>query len=483
MLEKLKPERVFYYFEEISRIPRASWNTEKIASYLEKFAITHDLSYQRDEWDNIVIYKKASNGYEDIPPVILQGHTDMVAEQEEGWNHDFDREGISLRVEGDYILGDHTTLGADDGIAIAYALAVLEDESLPHPPLEVILTSNEEVGLVGAAKLNPDLIRGKYLINLDSEEEGFLLCGCAGGMNLESRIPVSYVEEKGVCYEITISGLEGGHSGMEIIKPRANANKLMGRFLFELKENYPCLLVSLSGGNKHNVIASQARAVILTWGTEESEIKRAVEQYQDTLRREYAKEEENITVQWKNMGEQKAEALHPVSMEKVVFYLMHQPHGVVKMSGTIENMAQTSANAAVMSLDPEQFTALTSIRSSLGSAGTFLGKQICYLTEFLGGECSKNGSYPPWEYEEESPLRKLACDLYQEMFRKPMTVTTIHAGLECGLLKDKAPSLDCLSFGPEILDIHSPKERLSISSTERMWEFLLNLLKNMKLLF
>lgn len=483
MLERLKPERVFYYFEEISRIPRASWNTKGIAGYLENFAITHGLDYQRDHYDNVVIYKKASKGYEDLPAVILQGHTDMVAEQEEGWNHDFDEEGISLCISGDYICADHTTLGADDGIAAAYALAILEDDHLQHPALEVILTSNEEVGLEGAGKLDPSLINGKYLINLDSEEEGYLLCGCAGGMNLESRLPVTYVEEAGVCYEITITGLKGGHSGMEIVKPRANANKLMGRFLFELKDRIPCLLVSLKGGNKHNVIASGAETVILTEEDCDAELEEAVRQYQDTLRREYGKEDGQITVQWKKREEGKVQALHPVSMEKVIFYLIHQPHGVIKMSGSIENMAETSANAAVMALDEEKFMALTSIRSALESAGTSLSRQIFYLTEFLGGECSVSGSYPAWEYEEKSPLRELACNLYQEMFNKPMKAVTIHAGLECGLLKDKAPGLDCISFGPDILDVHSPKERLCISSTERMWEFLLHLLKNMKSLF
>ncbi|MGI6007130.1 MAG: aminoacyl-histidine dipeptidase [Ruminococcus sp.] len=483
MLENLKPERVFYYFEEISKIPRSSWNTGRIAGYLETFAITHNLAYHRDVYDNVIIYKRASEGYEDAAAVILQGHTDMVTEQEEGWNHNFDEEGIVLCTEGDFVRAEHTTLGADDGIAVAFALAILEDDSLPHPSLEVLLTSNEEVGLLGAEKLDSSLIRGKYLINLDSEEEGFLLCGCAGGLNLESCIPVSFVEEKGTCYEIRISGLKGGHSGMEIIRPRANANKLMGRFLFELKEEVPCLLADISGGKKHNVIASFARAVIVAGDEDEAAIQSMAEKFQDIIRREYAGEDDEIILQCRKTDRETVQVLHPVSMEKIVFYLMNQPHGVIKMSGLISDMAETSANAAVMSLDEEGFHSLTSIRSSLESAKTALENQICYLTEFLGGECSKNGDYPAWEYEEHSPLRDLACRVYQEMFQKPMQTSTIHAGLECGLLKGKAPSLDCVSFGPDIFDVHSPKERLSVSSTQRMWSFLLNLLKNMKSMF
>ena len=483
MLETLKPERVFYYFEEISKIPRASWHTGEIASYLENFAAAHQLSCQRDEYDNIAIFKKASPGYEELPAVILQGHTDMVAEQEEGWHHNFQNDGICLRIKDDYVLADHTTLGADDGIAIAYALAILEDDSLPHPPLEVLLTSNEEVALTGAENLDPSMIRGKYLINLDSEEEGFLLCGCAGGINVETHIPVRYTDTTARCFNVTLSGLKGGHSGQEISKPRANANKLMGRFLFELKEKFPCLLVSLKGGQKHNVIAAGATAVIALDSDTKDDFTAAVKNFQDTLRREYAGEDDDVTVQCTDLGEQEVSALHPVSMEKVIFFLTHQPHGVIKMSGTVSNMPETSANAAVVSLDEEEFFALTSIRSSLESAKEYLGGQIGYLTEFLGGEYVKNAGYPAWEYEEHSPLRDLACRVYQEMFQKPLQVVTIHAGLECGLLKDKAPHLDCISLGPDILDIHSPRERLCISSTKRMWEFLLALLENMKTKF
>lgn len=484
MLQTLKPERVFYYFEEISKIPRASWHTGEIASYLENFAASHQLSCQRDEYDNIALFKKASPGYEDLPTVILQGHTDMVAEQEEGWHHDFQKDGLHLCVEDDYVRADHTTLGADDGIAIAYALAILEDNSLPHPPLEVLLTSNEEVALTGAENLDPSMIRGKYLINLDSEEEGFLLCGCAGGMNVESHIPVRYTDPATAhCFKVTLSGLKGGHSGQEINKPRANANKLMGRFLFELKEKIPCLLVSLNGGQKHNVIAAGANAVIAVDPDTKNDLSAMIKTFQDTLRREYAGEDEDIVVQYADLGEQEVSALHPVSMEKIVFFLIHQPHGVIKMSGTIADMPETSANAAVISLDENEFLALTSIRSSLESAKECVGSQIGYLTEFLGGEYVKNGCYPAWEYEENSPLRDLACHVYQEMFQKPLQVITIHAGLECGLLKDKAPGLDCISLGPDILDIHSPRERLSISSTKRMWEYLLALLKNMKTMF
>ena len=480
VLKNLNPERVFYYFEQICNIPHASFHTEKITEYLVNFAEEHNLDYERDENDNIIIRKEASPGYENAAGVILQGHTDMVAAVAEGASHDFEQEGLKLRVDGDDIYAENTTLGGDDGIAVAYALAILDDDSIEHPSLEVLLTSNEEVGLLGADALDMSRINGKYLINLDSEEEGTLLAGCAGGLNLECRIPVSYVEETSVCYRISISGLNGGHSGAEIHKPRANANKLMGRLLFQLEDHVPYMLADLSGGDKHNVIAPHAEATIMASREEEDQICQVAASLEKSLREEYAGCDESIRITVTNLGISTEAVLNPVSKGKVIFFLMNQPHGVLKMSGTTPGIVETSANAAVMSLKPDTFVSLSSVRSSLEDAKYHVRDQICYLTEFLGGECTQDGEYPAWEFRTDSPLRDRMCSVWNDLYGKTMEVTIIHAGLECGLFTGKKPELDCVSLGPNIRDIHSPKERLSISSTKRVWDFLLAVLKNMK---
>ncbi|MCH1983545.1 aminoacyl-histidine dipeptidase [Ruminococcus sp. OA3] len=480
VLEGLKPERVFYYFEKWCQIPHGSGHTEDVCRFLTDFAREHGLTCHVDDSDNVLIEKAAAPGYESAVPVIIQGHTDMVAEKTLQSKHDFEKDGLKLSVNGDYICAEETTLGADDGIAVAYALALLEDSKLKHPALEVLLTSNEEVGLLGAGQFDAARLKGKYLINIDSEEEGYLLVGCAGGVSVKCSIPVRYVEDTNIRYEIRVAGLKGGHSGMEIDKQRANANILMGRILFTLKQQMPFLIAEFEGGKKHNVIPNEARALVLADEENQEILKDTVSLLQKELRREYAGSDGDITLTVTNLGIGTEPVLHPVSMEKLLFFLMNQQNGVIHMSGLVQGMPQTSTNTAVTVLTPETFDVLVSIRSSVESEKYHVASRSCYLTEFLGGECELEGEYPAWEYQEESMLREIMCRTYEALFGKQPAVTTVHAGLECGLFKGKIDALDCISFGPDILDIHSVNERISISSVGRMWEYLLHVLKNIK---
>ena len=480
VLKNLQPERVFYYFEEITKIPHGSGNTKQISDYLVEFARAHDLKYIQDESNNVIIFKEASKGYEKAPCVILQGHMDMVCEKIPESSHDFTKDPLELMVEGDYISAKDTTLGGDDGIAVAYALAILEDESLCHPALEVLITVDEEIGLLGAAALDTAPLKGRYLINLDSEEEGYLWVGCAGGLTAQTRIPLKYQEAAGMKYEITVSGLLGGHSGSEIDKNRANATLLLGRFLFEAREKGQYLLAELEGGQKDNAIPRMARALILADSDTGEELRKFAGEFTENLRKEYTGSDEGITVTVEARGEGQEPVLHPVSLEKVLFFLLHYPNGIQKMCGYMEGLVETSCNLGIVRLTPESFQCSASVRSSVATEKKALADKIAYLTEFLGGEYKAEGDYPSWEYKQDSKLRPYMVDIYEKLFHTRPEVKVIHAGLECGLFYEKIPGLDCVSLGPDMKDIHTTEEQLSISSVQRVWEYLTEVLKNMK---
>lgn len=480
VLKGLQPEKVFQYFEEICAIPHGSGNLTAIRDYLVNFAKERNLRYYQDDSCNVVIYKNATPGYEQAPVTILQGHSDMVAEKAPDSTHDFFHDGLKLMIEDDYITADGTTLGGDDGIAVAYMLAVLDDDTLQHPALECVITSDEEIGLLGAKDLDTSVLKGKYLLNMDSEEEGYLWISCAGGLRSESNIPVDYVEAEGEVAEIVIDGLTGGHSGAEIDKIRANANKLMGRFLFEANKTVDYTIAQLQGGTKDNAITRQCRALLVIDPDGKEALNETAAKFQADLRKEYSGTDAGITVHVEYKGIQEIHALDMVSKEKVVFFLMNVPYGIEKMSGNIEGLVETSSNLGILSLRKEYLLAQNSIRSSVGSAKMALSARIGYLTEFLGGDYFEGGDYPAWEYKAESPLRDLMVDVYTELFGTAPNVKAIHAGLECGLFYDKIPGLDCVSFGPTMKDIHTTEERLSISSTARMWNYLVKVLENIK---
>lgn len=480
VLENLNPNRVFHYFEEICNIPHGSGNVKQISDYLVKFAKDHNLAYVQDEMNNVIIYKEASEGYENAPTVILQGHMDMVCEKRADVEHDFEKDPLNLKIDGDEIYAEGTTLGGDDGIAVAYGLAVLEDKTLKHPAIEVVLTVDEEIGLLGAAGLDASGLKGKYLINLDSEEEGYLLTGCAGGMCSISHIPVRYNETEGMKYHITVNGLLGGHSGIEINKIRGNATLVLSRFLYEYKAKAEYALCELSGGQKDNAIPRQAEAVILADEADEKELFAFAEEFTAALRNEYTGTDEGVTVSVEKEGAAAEPALHPVSLEKVLFFLQNYPNGVRKMCGFIEGLVETSCNLGVVRLTPEELTGFASVRSSVATSKNELSDKIGYLTEFLGGVYDIEGDYPGWEYKADSELRPLMIDVYKEMYNAEPKVEVIHAGLECGLFYEKIPGLDCVSLGPDMKNVHTSEERLSISSVNRVWEYLLKVLEKIQ---
>lgn len=480
VLENCEPKRVFYYFEEISKIPHGSKNTKEISDYLVSFAKEHQLRYVQDEYGNIVIYKAASAGYEKLPAVILQGHMDMVCEKEAGSNHNFEKDPLKLKIEDGFITAEGTTLGADDGIAVAYALALLEAEHYAHPALEVVITVDEEVGLLGAKNLDASCLSGKYLINLDSDEEGILLTGCAGGVSAISSIPVKYRNASGCLYEVKIHGLQGGHSGMEIGKNRANANILMGRFLYGLKEQLSYELAELEGGQKDNVIPRECSCALLIQPEDTEILKDYACRLTAELRKEYSGSDAGISVSVEFQEETQIGVLHPVSQEKVLFYLMNVPNGVQKMSGNIPGLVETSTNLGAARLEDEVFYASCGVRSSVNSAKYAVSDKIEYLTEFLGGDYKKEGEYPAWEYREQSPLREHMIEVYQNMYQKAPRVEAVHAGLECGLFYEKIPGLDCVSTGPNLWDIHTPQEKMEIASVRRVWEYLIQILETMR---
>ena len=477
-LENCEPKRVFYYFEEFCKIPHGSGNTKQISDYLVSFAKEHGLEYVQDEMNNVVIYKPATEGYEDAPAVILQGHMDMVCEKRPDVDHDFTKDPLNISVKDGYVTANGTTLGGDDGIAVAYGLALLESKDLAHPALEVLITVDEEIGLLGAEGFDCSVLKGKRLINLDSEAEGSLWISCAGGLSGISTIPVQRVEAEGQKAAVKITGLMGGHSGAEIDKKRANANVLMGRFLYTLQKEAAYEIISLAGGQKDNAITREADAELLV--EDVNAVKACAEKVQKGFREEYAGTDEGITIEITDLGASSARVLHPTSREKVLFFLMEVPFGIQKMSGSIDGLVETSTNIGIVKLGEDEFLGSSSVRSSVEAAGAALSDKICYLTEFLGGDYTVQGAYPAWEYRKDSPLRDQMVEVYEEMYGEKPNVVAIHAGLECGLFYKKIEGLDCVSLGPNMKDIHTSEEVLDIASTERVWKYLVKVLESLK---
>lgn len=480
VLENCEPKKVFYYFEEICKIPHGSGNTKEISDYLVSFAEDHGLQYVQDELNNVVIYKPATPGYENAPTVILQGHMDMVCEKRPDVEHDFMKDGLNLSVENGYVSANGTTLGGDDGIAVAYGLALLDSDDIVHPALELLITVDEEIGLLGAKGFDCTVLKGRRLLNLDSEEEGSLWISCAGGLTGISHIPVRRIEAEGIKFAVKFCGLAGGHSGAEIDKKRANANILMGRFLYGLKKQADYELISLEGGRKDNVITRESFAEILTTEEDAAAVKEYAKICQSKLREEYAGSDEGITIELTEEGTATAMILHPTSREKVLFYLMQVPFGIQKMSGTIEGLVETSTNVGILKLEEDELLVSSGVRSSVEAAKHAVSDKIEYLTEFLGGEYEIQGVYPAWEYRKDSPLRDKMIEVYKEMYGTEPNVVAIHAGLECGLFYEKMEGLDCISFGPNMKDIHTSEERLDIASTKRVWEYLVKTLEVLK---
>ena len=475
ILAHLEPKEVFRYFEELAAIPHGSGNTKQIADYCEQFAKDRGLPHARDAHDNVVIIREAAAGYKTAAPVLLQGHLDMVCEKTPGCRKDMEKEGLDLAEEKGWVYAKGTTLGGDDGIAVAMMLALLAEKELPAPRLECIITSDEEVGMLGAAAWQPTLITGRNMINLDSEEEGIFTVSCAGGNRTYCRLPITREPVTGQAVTVKIAGLVGGHSGVEINKGRANADMLLGRLLTAIRSAMPCRILSVAGGQKDNAIPTEAEAGLFCGDT--AALTALAAEWQTRLRHEYAPIEPGLTVTVAACGEKTADAMTEESADRVLCLLLCVPNGVQAMSGSLPGLVQTSLNLGILTTGEDAVELHFGVRSSLASQKEMLTERLTVLTRQLGGSVEVFGDYPAWEYRAESPLRELMCEVYREQYRAEPKIEAIHAGLECGLLCEKLPGLDCVSIGPEMLEIHTPRERMSVASVGRVWRFVREVLR------
>ncbi len=473
-LKNIAPESVFYYFERLCEIPHGSGNTKMISDYIVSFAKELGISYIQDDANNVILFAPGTVGYENHAPVILQGHMDMVCEKDENSPLNMETDPLDVTHDGNYVFAKGTTLGGDDGIAVAYAMALLSDPTIPHPPLEVIITVDEEIGMLGADVIDVSMLKGRTLINIDSEEEGIFTVSCAGGATAIISMPLSKHAVYGPCIRLSVEGLQGGHSGVEIHKNRANANKVMGELLSRIQKLMPVCLTSLAGGAKDNAIPRSCQATMVMLGMGAERINDIIAQLQEEIRTRY--DEPNAMILGENVDALGGNALSAEQTAAITAILCACPNGVQKMSEDIAGLVQTSLNLGIAKME-EQMIFTFSVRSSVGAEKQNLLEQLRKLAEFYGAEYTQMGDYPAWEYRKDSPLRDTMVRVYREMFQKEPQIVAIHAGLECGLLGEKLPGLDCVSIGPEMHDIHTSRERLGIASTERTWNFLLEVLK------
>ncbi|MBQ3252533.1 MAG: aminoacyl-histidine dipeptidase [Oscillospiraceae bacterium] len=473
-LAGLKPASVFAYFEKLCSIPHGSGNTKAISDYLVSFAKEQGIRYIQDELNNVIFFQEGTCGLENRAPVILQGHMDMVCEKDEDCPIDMQTQGLDVTHDGSYVFARGTTLGGDNGIAVAYALALLADKTIPHPPLEVIITVDEETGMDGAAGIDLSMLKSRTLLNMDSEEEGIFTVSCAGGAGVIMALSAQRRPVYGPCIRLTVEGLQGGHSGVEIHKNRANANKVMGQLLGRIQEIMPICLTSFSGGAKDNAIPRSCQATFVALGMNPERINDIVAALQQEIRSQYDEPEAIITGD--NVDALGGNAVSAEQTAKIISLLCAAPNGVQAMSQNIDGLVQTSLNLGIARLD-EDMVLHFSVRSSVEEEKHQLIEKLRQLCLFHGGQFTMTGEYPAWEYRADSPLRDTMCRVYQQMYGKEAQVVAIHAGLECGLLGKKLPGLDCVSIGPEMHDIHTSREKLGIASVERTWQFLLEVLK------
>ncbi|MBE6588432.1 MAG: aminoacyl-histidine dipeptidase [Ruminococcaceae bacterium] len=480
IFEKLEPRKVFEYFSLLSSVPHGSGNTKFISDICQSFAEELGLTCLRDSLNNVIIFKKASPGYEDCEPVILQGHLDMVCAKDEDCKIDMEKEGLDLRCDGQWIWAEGTSLGGDNAIAVAVIMAILADNGLPHPPIEAVFTVDEETGMDGAKGLDTSCLKGRRLINLDSEEEGIFTAGCAGGARVNCSLPVR-CENAGDArfFSVTIDGLLGGHSGVEIDKCRASANRLMGRMLFDIGEQIELRLCSLEGGTLDNVIPKNAVATVAVAKEDCEKFIGLTEKYDAIYKNEFATSDSGICVK-AEPAEHCDAAVTAADTKRLLSCLIMLPYHVQEMSADIKGLVQTSLNMGVLKLYSDRLTFSFAVRSSVTSQKEELIRRVRATVEFCGGEVSVHGDYPAWQYAKVSPLRDTVLDSYKRLTGNEGKVVAIHAGLECGLFIEKLPGLDCISFGPDLRDVHSTRERLSVSSTARMYDLVCEILRSMK---
>ncbi len=473
-----QPKEVLNYFNEISQIPRGSGEEKAISDYLVAFASNRGLEVFQDAYNNVLIKKDASSGYESVPIVILQGHMDMVWEKNKDVEHDFLTQGIRLRIIDGHIYANNTTLGADNGIAVAMILALLDSKSISHPKIEAVFTVEEETGLTGATNFDGSKLSGRYLINLDSEDDTEIMVSCAGGIRIHHEVDLQYMStpKNFLCYKISITGLKGGHSGMDIHLNRANANKLLGRILYDVKRAKKMHLVDIWGGSKDNAIPREAEATIVVCDSVQEIFESAMKEFQELFATEYATSDPNISLNVSLVGDCK-KCLTKETTEKIINLLMIVPNGVQTMSADMKDLVESSINTAVVAIKGDVLDVTSSARSSVNSRKDTIVEVCQCIADALKIEMNTNSAYPGWALDKDSNLRDQAVESYYRLFGDEPKIVATHAGVECGIFKEKISDLDMISVGPNMYDVHTPNEHVSIASIEKSWQWLLEILR------
>lgn len=480
VLSNYEPKDVLYYFEELTKIPRETFKCEKVADYCVEFAKEHNLEYYRDEWNNVLIRKPGTPGYEDAEPVIIQGHLDMVCVKTLDSNHNFDTDALELFVEDGKIGAKNTSLGGDDGIAVAYGLAVLASTDMPHPPIEGFFTADEEQEMRGAKNFDYSQLKGKMLMNIDGEEEGTLTVGCAGGFLTRVHIPYERTEETGTKVTLAISGLLGGHSGGEIQEQRANANKTMGRILNNLSKKYDFNIISTNGGVASNVIAQFNTTELIVEPAHVEGLVADYKAYEPVIKAEYNGDEDGLVLEATVEGEATVQAMDAASTDRVIFYLYAAPDEVQAYDRVFSEAVETSLNTGIIKTEEDNVYGQYQVRSAVKTKLDALKEKLTMWAEFLGGWIETYGDYPAWAYKAESKIRPIMVEAYKDIYGEEPQVCTTHAGLEGGMFANGKPELDTVCFGPNMHDVHSVGERIEIESVARTWELIKEVLKRCK---
>ncbi len=478
VLNTLSPKEVFKYFEEISAIPRGSGNMKGIADYCMAFAEKYLLKAIRDNADNVIIYKSATKGYENAEPVILQGHLDIVCQKTAESDIDFIKDGLQLYVDGDFVKAKDTTLGADNGIAVAIILSILASDSISHPEIEAVFTTDEETGMIGASQLDMNVLKSRKMINLDSEELDTVTVSCAGGSDFKAFIPFERKSITANGINITLKGLKGGHSGICINEGRVNANTLAGRLLNHLNKSADFDLININGGDKGNAIPLCCEIELCSQNT--AELGEKAEAYLNIIKEEIAFREPDFQYEIKVLGENTYNCIEKEVKENIIYSLLCAPNGVIEMSAEIEGLVETSLNLGILETREAQVFMNFALRSNKKSALKFLEERLCVFFEKINAKIETAGHYPPWEFNSNSSLQDIYKQAYNEQFDAEPKVEAIHAGLECGVFADKIENFDGIAIGPQIYDVHTVNERLSISSTEEFYKLLIKILEKCK---
>lgn len=469
--KNLKPKEVFKWFNQISMIPRCSGNEKEISNFLVNFAKERNLKYYQDKEFNVIIRKDSSRDYENAPVITLQGHMDMVCDKIPDSNHDFSKDPILWNIEGDKLSAKGTSLGGDNGIGVSYALALLDDNNLVHPELEVLITTNEESGLIGASALEGELLKGDILLNLDAEEEGKFICSSSGGANSFVEFKKEFEKQDLKGMEIKVSGLLGGHSGLEIHTQRGNAIKILGRILNDINQNIDFRLVELKGGPRSNAIATSAYSLIGVESENVEVVLDKIAKFEKLLKKEFRVADPNLNIEVKEKENVKKSFTKKLT-ERLISFLVLVPYGVKSMSLEIKDLVESSSNVGLIVDTNDSLVFESVIRANVGS---ILQDQIRYInaiSELLNANAWIEQEYPAWEFKDKSYIRDLCIEVYNEITSKEPIVTAFHAGLETGIINEKKPSLDLISFGPNLNNVHTFNESLSIASVERVWEFI-----------